>query len=290
MNKRLMVLGANGMLGGSLFRYFSKQSSFDVLGTVRSSNAESTLNRQGFSNLISNITMDNLDKLSELIHDTRPDVVLNCIGVIKQHNALDTQSDTIQINSLLPHQLAQICDAVGAKLIHFSTDCVFSGKHGGYTEQDLPDAMDLYGRSKLLGEIDYGHHLTLRTSIIGHELARSLSLVDWFLSQEGNVRGYNKAIFSGLPSIYMAEFLHHYVLDKPLQGVYHVSMEPIDKYSLLKLVKDIYATKHSIVPCSELVIDRSLSSDRIRATVDFTPPSWPELIHKMRKEYLEYFA
>jgi dTDP-4-dehydrorhamnose reductase len=142
----------------------------------------------------------------------------------------------------------------------------------------------------LLGEDDYGHHLTLRTSIIGHELGKSVSLVDWFLSQHGAVKGFKKAIFSGLPTIYVAEFLKDYVFGKKVSGLYHLSVDPIDKYTLLQLVKGAYLTAAVITPCDDLVIDRSLNSDALRDVTGFTPPSWPNLIEKMREEYLEYFV
>ena len=190
----------------------------------------------------------------------------------------------------MPHQLAESCENIGAKLVHFSTDCVFLGRGGLYKESDTPDAVDLYGRSKLLGEVDYGRHLTLRTSIIGHELGKSLSLVDWFLSQRGVVKGYRNAIFSGMPTVFVAEFLKDFVFGKKINGLYHLSVDPIDKHTLLQLINDAYFTGVEIIPCDDLVINRSLNSDALRAITDFNPPSWANLIKKMREEYLEYFT
>ena len=290
MSNKVLVVGANGMLGGSLFRYLSKLPGFEVLGTVRSLEAKNALNKQGFENTVSGVDVTDFQSMSNAIDDFRPDYVLNCVGVIKQLDASKAPIPSITINSLLPHQLAESCDQFDAKLVHFSTDCVFSGAIGLYKESDNPDAIDLYGRSKLLGEVDYGRHLTLRTSIIGHQLGKSLSLVDWFMSQHGAVKGFRKAIFSGLPTIYVAEFLKDYVLGKELSGLYHLSVDPIDKNTLLQLINDVYKTGSEINSCDDLVIDRSLNSDALRAITGFNPPSWPQLIKKMREEYLEYFT
>ena len=290
MSNRVLVVGANGMLGGSLFRYLSKLHGFEVLGTVRSLEAKSALNQQGFENTVSGVDITDFQTISSVISDFRPDYVLNCVGVIKQLDASKAPIPSITINSLLPHQLAESCDNFDAKLVHFSTDCVFLGRSGLYNESDTPDAADLYGRSKLLGEVDYGHHLTLRTSIIGHELGKSVSLVDWFLSQHGAVKGYRKAIFSGMPTVFVAEFLKDHVFGKNVSGLYHLSVDPIDKNTLLQLINNAYLTGAEIAPCDDHVIDRSLNSDALRAITGFNPPTWPQLIQKMREEYLEYFA
>ena len=290
MNNRLLILGANGMLGCSLFRYFSRLTEFEVLGTVRSEVAKRAHIDKGFENLVSGVELSDSHTTTSIIQRFRPDYVLNCVGIVKQVNASKLHIPSIVTNSLLPHQLASECNQVKARLIHFSTDCVFSGRQGLYTESDLPDAIDLYGRSKLLGEVDYGRHLTLRTSIIGHELGKSRSLIDWFLSQNGLINGYNKAIFSGLPTVYVAEFLRDFVFGKELSGLYHLSADPIDKYSLLSLVNDFYLAEKCIQPSKEVVIDRSLDSGKLFAATGFTPGPWPKLIEKMREEYLAYFA
>lgn len=289
MSKKILILGANGMLGGSLHRYFSNTHN-TVVGTVRSELASKQLANMGFSNIIKDIEVTNYQLLEDTISELKPDYVFNCIGLIKQLSQSELPVSAIEINSLLPHKLAQICTKYGAKLIHFSTDCVFSGSVGGYVESSLPDAKDLYGRSKLLGEVDYDNHLTLRTSIIGHELNSNVSLVDWFLSQSNSVKGFSQAIFSGLPTCYIAEFLDEYVIgNSDLSGLYHLSAEPIDKYSLLLLIKQKYDVELDIIDYPDFVIDRSLNSDNLRELINFKPPQWPELIEKMNDEFNKYF-
>jgi dTDP-4-dehydrorhamnose reductase len=185
---------------------------------------------------------------------------------------------------MLPHRLARLAALVDARLIHVSTDCVFTGKKGDYRESDVPDAQDLYGRSKLLGEVDYPNAITLRTSIIGTELRDAHGLVGWFLAQRGSVKGYSKAVFSGLPTVALAHVIRDYVLPNPaLRGVWHVSAAPIAKYDLLKLVAAEYGMDIDIVPDDTLVIDRSLDSSRFRLETGWKPLSWPTLIASMRQ-------
>ena len=160
-----------------------------------------------------------------------------------------------------------------------------------YSEKDIPDATDLYGRSKLLGEVDYDNHLTLRTSIIGHELKKSLSLVNWFLNNKEKVSGYSRAVFSGMPTIYLAEFLDKFIIEKKknISGLYHLSVDPIDKFNLLNLIKMNYNLDIQIDNNPNIVINRSLNSDKLRKDVDFTPPNWAFLIETMYDEYKKYF-
>jgi dTDP-4-dehydrorhamnose reductase len=161
---------------------------------------------------------------------------------------------------------------------------VFSGAKGNYLETDPSDAKDLYGRSKYLGEVDYPHAVTLRTSIVGHELGSAHGLVGWFLAQQGSVRGFTKAIFSGLPTVELARVIHDFVIpNETLRGVYHVSSRAIDKYSLLKLVAEAYGKAIEITPDAKLVIDRSLDSTRFRSAVGYAPPEWDALVAQMHR-------
>lgn len=191
--------------------------------------------------------------------------------------------ESIPINSLLPDRLARPCSAAGARSVHMSTDWVFRGDKGMYTEHDAPDANDLYGRSKLLGEVDYPNAVTHRTSILGRELDRHQSLVGWFLNQQGEAKGYARAIFSGLPTVEIARALRYHVIPREdLRGVWHVSAEPIDKYSLLNLVAENYGKGIALRPDGSLRIDRSLDSTRFRQVTGSNPKPWPELVELMR--------
>jgi dTDP-4-dehydrorhamnose reductase len=226
--------------------------------------------------------VESADALMRLFAATKPDVVVNCIGLVKQLSAANQILDAV-LNTVLPHRLAVLCEAVGARLIQVSTDCVFSGAKGRYVESDFPDAYDIYGRSKLLGEVDYPNAITLRTSIIGHELEGSRSLVGWFLAQQGAVKGFTKAVFSGLPTVELATVMKDYVVPRPqMRGLYHVSAAPINKYELLRLVAGAYGKDIRIDPSDELVIDRSLDSTRFQAETGYRAPAWPELVRRMR--------
>jgi dTDP-4-dehydrorhamnose reductase len=190
----------------------------------------------------------------------------------------------LPINALLPHRLARMAALINARFVHISTDCVFSGKFGNYIESDFPDAEDLYGRSKFLGEVDYPHAITLRTSIIGHELMGSRSLVNWFLAQKGSVNGFKRAIFSGLPTVVIAKIIRDYVIPHPeIHGLYHVSAEPISKFDLLNLVANEYGKAIEIIPENLFVINRSLDSSRFRSVTGFKPEPWLELVRLMHK-------
>ena len=222
------------------------------------------------------------DSIVAALHEIRPTVVVNCIGIIKQDSLAEDPTVAIEVNALLPHRIAAVCDAVSAKLIHVSTDCVFSGRKGGYTESDVADATDLYGRSKYLGEVHRAPHLTLRTSIIGPELRTSRSLLDWFLALRGTVHGFNRAIFSGLTTPEMSRVIVNCATNwQHLTGLYQVSAAPINKFELLSLVKSHFGLLTDIQAKSELVIDRSLDSTRFQAITGYRPPSWDEMIAEL---------
>ena len=281
--KRVLVLGATGMLGNAVLRLFAKSPGYHVFGSVRSSAARRLLPNDFHLSVIAGVDVENIDSLTHLFAVVHPDVVINCVGLIKQLTKADDPLQAITINALLPHRLARLCEVAGARFVHISTDCIFSGAKGLYTEADATDAKDLYGRSKYLGEVDYPHAITLRTSIIGHELDGARSLIAWFLAQEGSVKGYRRAIFSGLPSVEVACVIRDHVIPHPeLHGVYHVSAEPINKFDLLTLVAQTYGKTVDICADDQLAIDRSLESTRFRQATGFAPKEWPELLRSMR--------
>lgn len=283
---KVLVLGATGMLGYSIYSNLSDNKSMSVYGTVRNINDKNSYFTALSDNLVQCIDIYDFDTVVNVIGKIKPDIVINCIGLIKQHDVAKLHCDAIYVNALLPHKLAKLCSASNAKLIHFSTDCVFTGEIGNYSEESRPDAIDLYGSSKRLGEVDYDGHLTLRTSIIGHELTTNVSLIDWFLSQKSSVKGFSKAIFSGLPTAYIARLLVDHILpNKDLTGLYHLSVEPIDKFSLLSLVSEVYGHEIEIQPSESLIIDRSLSSTKLKTEIGLKTPTWPELIEFMNLDY-----
>jgi dTDP-4-dehydrorhamnose reductase len=279
----ILVLGASGMLGNAVLRFFADADGYMVKGTVRSTSAIQLFPKKFRNLLVPEFDAENPESLADLIDFVRPDVVINCIGLVKQASNSNDPLVALPINALLPHRLARICANSNVRLIHMSTDCVFTGNKGYYSEQDITDSIDLYGVSKRLGEVNYPNTITLRTSIIGHELNGNRSLIDWFLSQENNVKGFSKAIFSGLPTVEIARLIRDYVIPHPeLSGVYHVSADPINKYDLLRLVAKIYGKDIEIIKENDFVIDRSLDSSIFRAATGFMPATWPALIISMR--------
>jgi dTDP-4-dehydrorhamnose reductase len=280
--KRVLILGGSGMLGHKLVQCWLER--FEIFATLRSG-VEKFEKYQIFSpeNTLTGVNAENFDSIIKAFVIAKPDVVVNCIGVIKQLKESKNPITTLNINSIFPHRLAGLCQAVGARLITISTDCVFNGRKGNYQETDISDAEDLYGKSKNIGEVSGENCLTVRTSIIGRELGSSHSLVDWFLSNEGGrVKGFTKAIYTGFPTVVFAGILADIIENQAdLSGLWHISSEPISKFDLLCLARDAYQAKIEIEPDTEFFMDRSLNSDRFRQKTNFTPMSWPVMIKQM---------
>lgn len=281
---RIVVLGAGGMLGNAMLRVLSESLTNEVVGVVRNTHSAAKIAPIFGGRIITHFNADDFDSIVHLVETERPAIIVNCIGLIKQRAEAEDPLVTLPINSLFPHRLARIAALANARVIHFSTDCVFSGKTGNYVEADYADSYDLYGRSKLLGELHESHCFTVRTSIIGHELDSSRSLIGWFLAQSGATKGFRRAVFSGLPTVELAKIVRDYILPNPqLSGLWHVSADPINKYELLKLVADIYKKDIDIVADDDFVIDRSLNSDRFRKVTGYNPPNWKQLIQSMHQ-------
>jgi dTDP-4-dehydrorhamnose reductase len=281
---KLLIMGANGMLGHTILRFFACNRAYRVYGTIRDLTSKHLLQSKApEAQLLSGVDVESLEDLTRLIAGVQPDIIINCIGVVKQVPEAHDPLKVIPVNALLPHRLAYLAKASNARLIHFSTDCVFSGRVGNYTETDVPDAEDLYGRSKLLGEVTDSNSVTLRTSIIGHELGDARSLIEWFLAQSNEVLGYKNAIFSGLPAVEIARVIHDFIVpNADLHGLYHLSVEPISKLDLLSLVAKIYGKAIAIKPEHRYIIDRSLNSERFQSETGFRPDKWEELVTRMR--------
>ncbi|MFZ1701771.1 MAG: SDR family oxidoreductase [Pyrinomonadaceae bacterium] len=284
---RILVLGGNGMLGHKLFQVLGRD--FEVFTTIR----REFLAVERFAIFEQQRTLANLDATSEkdlvgALEKVRPDVVINCVGIIKQIDS--TPERMVQINTLLPRRLARLSAELSFRLISISTDCVFSGTKGNYTETDTADAHDPYGRSKRAGEVTGPNCLTVRTSIIGRELDTSHSLVEWFLSKRGSeVGGYVNAIYSGFPTLIFAEIVARLIRDHPdLSGLYHISSDPISKFDLLDLVNKAYDANVELAPDPSLVIDRSLDSAKFRTATGFIPESWNAMIERMAADPTAY--
>ncbi|KTD24338.1 dTDP-4-dehydrorhamnose reductase [Legionella lansingensis] len=284
---KILVLGATGMLGSAIFRTLQNSEHFDVYGTLRDIEALRYFPVQMHAKLISNIDVLDEDKLISVFERVRPNLVINCVGLIKQLACANDPLIVLPINAMFPHRLAKVCAQFETRMIHISTDCVFSGRKGAYVESDRSDAEDLYGKSKFIGEIpELSHVLTLRTSIIGHELNSHYALIDWFLSQKEQVKGYVNAIFSGLPTVELTRVMRDFVIPRfDLSGLYHVAAKPINKYDLLNLVAEIYGKKIIIIPDEQVVIDRSLNAQRFREATGYVAPEWPQLIEMMHKSH-----
>lgn len=279
---KVLVLGASGMLGNAVMRVLSENKGWQVFGTVRSGTASRHFPPDIAASLVAGVDVEDQDALVRVFASVRPDVVINCIGLIKQLADGDDPLLALPINAMLPHRLARLCELAGSRLVHVSTDCVFSGSRGAYVEEDVSDALDLYGKSKFLGEVHDAHAITLRTSIIGHELQSAHGLVEWFLSQQGRCKGYRRAVFSGLPTVVLAKIIRDVVIPRPeLSGLYHVAAAPISKFDLLTLVARQYNKNIEIVPDDAVVIDRSLRADRFQQASGYVADGWPELIKQM---------
>lgn len=286
---RVLVLGAAGMLGHKILQRL--RADYEVAGTIREPSPDAVLNRalSGIE-LYPGVQANDLPSLERAIDSWKAQVVVNCIGIIKQTKAASDPLISIAINSLLPHQLARVTAARGVRLIHFSTDCVFSGRRGNYSDDDIPDPVDLYGRSKLLGEVAAPNALTLRTSIVGRELRGHLGLIDWLLSQRGRrVNGFVRALYSGLTTIAMADLIARLIRAHPrLDGLWQVSGEPISKFDLLQMVNRVYGLEIDIAPDESFVCDRRLDSTRFRKYIGWQPPLWEEMVNDMHSDEAVY--
>jgi len=288
---RILIFGATGMLGHKLMQILSGR--YAVTGTLRG-DASVLSGNPIFSGIqmLGNTHADDLTSIGKAIETTDADVIINCIGIVKQLPAAQDPLASIAVNALFPHQLAAICRSKNIRLIHVSTDCVFSGKRGCYTEDDLSDAEDLYGKTKFLGEVGYPGCLTIRTSIIGREMGTSHALVEWFLSQQGKiVPGYKNAIFSGLTTNTLAGIMGELIASYPsLHGVLQVASRPVSKYDLLVLIKKVYGLQIEIVPDETVVSNRSLDAGKFRKETKIKVPSWEYMIEEMYRDPTPYTA
>tara|TARA_B100000749_G_scaffold104054_1_gene79415 strand:+ start:120 stop:974 length:855 start_codon:yes stop_codon:yes gene_type:complete len=282
---RLLILGGSGMLGHQLWRGLHAQH--DTWVTLRRPVADFAVHNlfdEAKAIQLDDITDDTA--LERALGQAKPEAVINCVGLIKQRDEASDEALTLRVNAEFPHRLAKRCGEAGARLIHFSTDCIFAGTKGNYTESDPSDAADLYGQSKHQGEVADAHSVTLRTSVIGHELGTNLALLDWFLSQRGQaISGFTKAIYSGFTTLEMARIVDRILTQHPaLSGVWHVASESISKFALLQLCREKLGWEGVIEPNDEFVCDRSLNADRFNQATGYTPPSWEAMISELAQQ------
>jgi len=275
------------MLGHKLLAHCAGQDNLDVYATALAIGPlEMGFAAKYKKRLKAGIDVENFSGIVGILEKVKPDVVINCIALIRQAQIEKNPLAAISINAQFPHRLALVCQKLGARLIQIGSDVVFDGKKGMYVEKDKINISDFYGMTKYLGEVSYSNCVTIRTSILGHELLEKSALVEWFLAQKEKVRGYTKAIYSGFPTVELARIISDYILpNNDLSGIYHVSSEPISKYDLLKLIAQRYGKKIEIEPDSEFILDRSLDSSLFRSITGYNPPLWVDLIDKMYMDY-----
>jgi len=286
---KVLILGSAGMLGHKLYQVLTPD--FDVTGTIRG--AFSDISKYGLFNksqIIPDTDAQDISRVEKVIEETSPEVVVNCVGIIKPLEEKSGELLNIWINSLFPHQLYGICQSGGIRLVHISTDCVFSGKKGNYREDDPSDAEDIYGKTKYLGEVHGAGALTIRTSLIGRELESANNLVEWFLAnQGGKVQGYSNAIFSGFPTLHLSRIIADIIMHhRNLSGVYHVSSEAISKFDLLTLINRAMGLNIEIEEYPDFHCDRSLDSTLYRKATGFIPPSWEKMVNELAEDAEQY--
>jgi dTDP-4-dehydrorhamnose reductase len=282
---KILILGGDGMLGHQML--LSLQHRHEVKVTLRQDrHAYAQYDLFDTSNSYVGIDVCDENDISTVLSDFNPHAVINAVGVVKQRQSAKEAIPSLTINSLFPHRLSQMCESIKARTIHFSTDCIFSGRRGNYTEADVSDAEDLYGRSKFLGEIQDKHCVTLRSSVIGLELSRKASLIEWFLAQKGTIKGFRQAIYSGLTTQEMSRVVEHVLVKCPdLSGVWHVSSHAINKYELLAMFSALLGRKDTkIEPDDHFICDRSLMGETFNRRTGYKAPSWEAMLTELAEQ------
>lgn len=292
MPPKVIVLGASGMLGHKMFQRLRSVFPFTtaIMRKTRTSPPFRHIDLFQSPDVCDGVDCMDTDALRHTLAGIRPDFIVNCVGIIKQRPQANDAAASIAINALLPHQLAAWAQVWGGRVIHFSTDCVFSGARGSYMEEDVSDAHDLYGRSKFLGEVIAENVLTLRTSMIGREIEEHRSLLDWFLAQKGcTVRGYRRVIYSGVTTNHLADLVTAIIQDySELSGLFQVVSAPISKYDLLCLLRDGYSADIVIEPDDQEVSDRSMRGDKLQGAIGYMAPPWPDLVQQLAADPTPY--
>jgi len=281
---KILIIGGDGMLGHQLLRQWdARHEVYVTLHKGPPAFSASGLFRP--ERTIPNVEVCSIESVLSCAENLKPDVIVNAAGLVKQRLTVKDTLPNLEINALFPHRLATVAQTVGARVVHFSTDCVFSGRKGRYTEEDIPDPEDLYGRTKLLGELHYSNCITLRTSIVGRELFRKTGLLEWFLAQRGSVRGFRQAIYTGFTTIELARIVEQILIHHSnASGIWHVSSDSISKHGLLGLFRKHFNLDTKIVPDDTFVCDRSLVSNRFRSAFGYAPPAWDDMVAELAQD------
>ena len=281
---KILILGSNGLVGNTITKYFFEKEDYQTIAILRDYSKLKLFHKKFHQNFLVIENILDYAKTEKIIKSIKPDILLNCLGITNKEILINPiQVDKfITINSLFPHWLQRICSDLGTRLIHFSTDCIFSGNKGFYSEEDIPDPPDIYGRSKLLGELNYANTLTIRKSVIGHELASKKGLLEWFLDQTNFVQGYKNVIFSGITVLELARLIDTYIIPRSdLKGILNISGESISKFDLLKILANVYNKSIEIIPNESMKINRTLNGSQFNKLTGYKISSWTSLIKSM---------
>lgn len=286
---KIVVLGASGLIGHKLSQILG-EAGHEVCGFIHGEKCSvPKLDLLPFYRIFENCDVLNLPELSEKLSDIKPDVVLNCVGITKRKDSINVPVQAIGVNSLFPHQLVELSSAIGFRVIHFSTDCVFNGKVGGYTEDSIPDGEDMYGKTKALGEVRYDNSLTLRSSFIGRELTGKTELLEWLIAQNGTtVKGFTEAYYSGVSTIFMAGVVRDIIENYPQLSDLHqlATTEPISKYDLLCTARDAFGLDIEIVPDDSFKIKPTLNGGKLASAIKLNVPAWPSMMAELAADHL----
>ena len=285
LKKKILILGATGMLGHTLMIHLSQNKKIELFGTVRK--FELIKKYKKFNYKLIKLDASNFLNLEKCIKKIKPDYIINCVGIIKQKITPSMINKIYLINSILPNFLNFLSFKNNFNLIHISTDCVFDGKSGNYDEKKKPNSLDDYGLSKFKGEVFSANTLTLRTSIIGHELGTNLSFMEWFLKSNGSIKGYKKAFFSGLTTLELSKSIEKILFKKFESGLFNSGGNKISKFDLLLKIKEVYDKDINIYSVNNFKIDRSLNSFRFYNHFNFKKKSWEKMLKEQKQFYLK---
>jgi len=289
LKKNIMIIGSTGMLGSQITSYFCKIKDYNIICVIKNKKKFSLLKIKHDKLNVKVCNLVDIKKLEKLVKKNKLDYLINCVGMVKQIMNSDNRKLTYFLNVTIPKKLSKLASSQNFKLIHFSTDCVFSGTKGNYSEKNKPDCKDFYGITKLKGEVKSNNTINLRTSIIGHELNTKIGLLEWFLDSKKKVYGFKNTIFSGLTTLEIAKFLDTYIIrkNKIKSGLFHLSSKPINKFSLLKIISKIYNKNILITPENSIKCDRSLNSSKLKKIVKYKSKSWQKMLIELKHEYLK---